>query len=70
MGSVGTVHTIIQENFNLRRLCSRWISKMLSESQKAQRLESCRRFVQGFKQEGEDFLSKIVTAEWTSINFL
>ena len=25
--SVGTVHTIIHENFNMRRLCARWIPK-------------------------------------------
>ena len=29
--SVGTVHTIIHENLNMRRLCARWIPKMLSE---------------------------------------
>ena len=56
--SVGTVHTIIHENLNLRRLCARWIPKMLSKCQKAQRVESCRRFVQRFEREGEDFLSR------------
>ena len=37
--SVGTVHTIIHENLNMR-LRARWIPKMLSECQKAQRVES------------------------------
>ena len=42
---------------------------MLSECQKAQRVESCRRFVQRFKREREDFLSRIVTADemWISL---
>ena len=66
--SVGTVHTIIHENLNRRRLCARWIPKMLSECQKAQRVESCQRFVQRFKREGEDFLSRIVTADETWIS--
>ena len=44
--SVGTVHTIIHDNSNMRRLCARWIPIMLSERQKTQRVESCRRFVQ------------------------
>ena len=66
--SVGTVHTIIHENLNMRRLCARWIPKMLSECQKAQRVESCQRFVQRFEQEGEDFLSRIVTADETWIS--
>ena len=66
--SVGTVHTIIHENLNMRRLCARWIPKMLSECQKAQRVESCKRFVQRFEREGEDFLSRIVTADETWIS--
>ena len=53
--SVGTVHTIIHENLNMRRLCARWIPKMLSECQKAQRVESCRHFVQRFERVGESF---------------
>ena len=61
--SVGTVHTIIHETLNRRRLCARWIPKMPSECQKTQRVESCRRFVQRFEREGEDFLSRIVTAD-------
>ena len=66
--SVGTVHTIIHENLNLRRLCARWIPKMMSECQKAQRVESCQRFVQRFEREGEYFLSRIVTADETWIS--
>ena len=66
--SVGTVHTIIHENLNMRRLCARWIPKMLSECQKAQRQGSCWRFVQRFKREGEDFLSRIVTEDETWIS--
>ena len=61
--SVGTVHTIIHENLNMRRLCARWIPKMLSECQKAQMVESCQRFVQRFEAEGEHFLSRIVTTD-------
>ena len=38
---------------------------MLSECQEAQRVESCRHFVQPFEREGEDFLSRIVTADET-----
>ena len=66
--SVGTVHTIIHETLNMRRLCARWIPKMLSECQEAQRVESCRHFVQRFEQEGEDFLSRIVTTDETWIS--
>ena len=42
---------------------------MLSECQKAQRVESCRHFVQGFEREGEEFLRRIVTTDemWISL---
>ena len=66
--SVGTVHTIIHENLNMRRLSARWIPKMLLECQKAQRVESCQRFVQRFEREAEDFLSRIVTEDETWIS--
>ena len=41
---------------------------MLLECQKAQRVKSCRRFVQRFEQEGEGFLSRIVTSDKTWIS--
>ena len=67
--SVGTVtYYIIYDNLNMRRICARWIPKMLSECQKTQRVESCRRFVQRFEREGEDFLSRTVTADETWIS--
>ena len=68
--SVGTVHTIIHVTLNMRRFCARWIPKMLSECQKTQRVESCRRFVQRFEREGEDFLSRIVTRTRRGLVFM
>ena len=61
--SVGTVHTIIHESLDMSRLCARRIPKMLSECQKAQRVESC---LVLFSR--EDFPSRIVTADETWIS--
>ena len=41
---------------------------MLSECQIAERVESCRHFVQRFEREGKDLLSRIVTADETWIS--
>ena len=41
---------------------------MLSECQSAQRVESGQCFVQRFEREGEDYLSRIVTADETWIS--
>ena len=40
---------------------------MLSECQKTQMMESCRRFVQRFQREGVDILSRTVTTDETWI---
>jgi hypothetical protein len=32
--SIGTVHRIIHDELNMRRLCARWIPKMLTDEQK------------------------------------
>ena len=52
----------------MRRLCARRIPKMLLEWRKAQRMESCQRFVQQFEREGEDFLGRIVIPDETWIS--
>ena len=52
----------------MRKLCARWIPKVLLECQKAQRLESCQRFVKRFEREGEHFFRRIVIADKTWIS--
>ena len=39
----------------MRRLCARWIPKMLLECQKAQRVESCQCFVSDSNEKGKIF---------------
>ena len=47
----------------------RWVPKILSECQKAKRVESSQHFVQQFGLEGEAVLSRIVTIDeaWVSL---
>lgn len=66
--SVGTIHTILHKELNMRRLCARWIPKMLTDKQKEERVRCCELFVKRFQQEGERFLERIVTVDETWIS--
>ena len=65
--SIGTVTTFNTINL-MRRVCARWIPKILSEDQKKQRPECCRRQVEHFEREGDGFLRRIITVDETWIS--
>lgn len=66
--SIGTVHRIIHDELNMRRLCARWIPKMLTDEQKVERVRCCNQFLRRFHREGERFLRRIVTVDETWIS--
>lgn len=66
--SYGTVFNIIHQDLNMRRLCARWIPKMLNSEQKEQRVQCCTQFLQRLELEGDDFLERIVTVDETWLN--
>lgn len=66
--SVGCIHRVIREDLNMRRLCARWIPKMLTEEQKARRVSSCVSFLTRVEREGDTFLDRIVTVDETWIS--
>lgn len=66
--SVGLLHRIIHDDLNMRRLCARWIPKMLTMEQKARRVSSCASFLRRVDREGDRFLDRIVTVDETWIS--
>ena len=66
--SMGTIHYIIHTELNMRRLCARWIPKMLTDEQKMERVRCCEQFLRQFHTEGERFLRRIVTVDETWIS--
>ena len=67
--SYGKVFNIIHEQLNMRRVCARWIPKMLTDNQKRMRTESCQRKLRRFEREGSNFMERIVTVDETRISF-
>lgn len=63
--SIGSAHTIICEHLGFRKISARWVPKLLTKNQKQARLEICERHLNRFRQEGEDFLRRIVTCDET-----
>lgn len=46
-----------------RKICSRWVPRMLTPENKERRLECCQALLNRYKNEGEEFLLKIVTGD-------
>lgn len=65
--SQATVHRIIQD-LQYRRICAKWVPKLLTMEMKAQRKEMCEQLLQRYWQEGETFLQNLVTGDesWVS----
>ena len=53
---------------NMRRICARWIPKMLNTDQKRLRVECSEQLLKRFEREGEKFMDRIVTVDETWIS--
>ncbi|KFM64801.1 Histone-lysine N-methyltransferase SETMAR, partial [Stegodyphus mimosarum] len=56
---------IVSDRLNYRKLCSRWVPKMLTDVHKTKRLGSALTFLTRYSDEGENFLNQIVTGDET-----
>ena len=65
--NIGTVHDILHNKLNMKRVCARWIPKM-SEDQEKQRIECCRRQVDRFERDSYEFFRRIITVVKTRIS--
>ena len=48
-----------------RKVCARWVSHMLSDEMKAERVRISRELLERFEKEGEDFLKNNITGDET-----
>lgn len=62
--SKDTVLRILQ-SFNMRKVSARWIPRLLTDDQKAQRVTSSSEFLRRYDAEGDEFLDRIVTLDET-----
>ncbi|UYV70393.1 hypothetical protein LAZ67_7002882 [Cordylochernes scorpioides] len=61
--SYGTVHTIIKEQLQFRKICCRWIPHFLNLDQKRNRIRVSKALLKRYEEEGDHFLDQIVTGD-------
>lgn len=63
--SIGTVHKILHDDLGYSKVSCRWVPKMLTDENKAKRLEISKKNLERFQREGDSFLDRIVTCDET-----
>ena len=61
--SYGSAHDIVRELLRLRKKCSRWIPRLLSEEQKSERVRVCRLWLAEFESNGPKRFSDVATED-------
>ena len=61
--SYGTVQRILADNLNMRRICARFVPRLLSDDQKAHRVSVCTELKQA--RDDSSFISNIITGNET-----
>jgi hypothetical protein len=61
-------HEIVTNRLDFRKLCSRWVPKMLSDEHRKKRAASSLTFLMLYSEQGDGLLSQIVTGDeiWVS----
>ena len=59
--SRSALYTITNKDLEYRKLCARWVPKMLTDDHKTQRMASALTFLTRYHNQGEDFWKFIVT---------
>ena len=67
--SHGTVFNIIHEELMMTKICAYWVPKMLRTHEKANRVQIATENLERYRQNPEDFLSRIVTGDETWIYY-
>ena len=58
-----TMHEAVTENLGYRKLCARWVPKMLKNDHKMKRMVSAQKFLTRYSQERDEILDSIVTGD-------
>jgi len=63
-----TIHEAVAEKLWYRKLCARWVRKMLTDDHKTKWMGSALKFLTRYAREGDEFLDPIVTGDETSFH--
>ncbi|GFX69177.1 HTH_48 domain-containing protein [Trichonephila clavipes] len=68
--SRSVLYEIVSERLNYRKLCSRWVPKILTDEHKTKSLGSALSSLERCSNEGDDFLSHIVSGDETGVAYV
>ena len=63
--SKGSVQTILHDKLGLSKVCARWVPRMLSAVQRADRVDMSRANLDLFNGDPEEFCLRVVTGDET-----
>ena len=66
--SEGSVFTILHEYLSMRKLCSKWVPRLLTVNQKQKGAENLERCLELFQSNKKDFFMRYVTMDETWIH--
>ena len=66
--SKSLLHDVVTSRLGYRKVCARWVPKMLTDDHKKRRKESAMAFLKQYRKEGDQMLSQIVTGDETWIS--
>ena len=63
--SHGSAYQIIHDELGFHTVCARWVPKELTMEHKRKHLEVCQHLLDGYNNDGEEFLSRIISGNET-----
>ena len=66
--SEGSVQIILKKHLDLRKVCARWVSHLLIEEQKTQRLKCARELLKTYKSCNSRVISNLLTSDETMVH--
>ena len=63
--SNASVHKILTDKLGKKKVFAKWVPHLLTDHQRATRLQLSRQHLRRFRKEGENFLSRIITCDET-----
>ncbi|GFX74143.1 uncharacterized protein TNCV_491071 [Trichonephila clavipes] len=64
------VHKIVTEDLNFKKLCSRWVPRLLTAEHKDERFAISLDFLIRYEEEGDDMWSRIITGDETGVSLI
>ena len=63
--SYGTTWSILHDGLGMSRASARWVPRLLTDMEKARRIQDSEMFLRRVKREGDQFLDRIITTDET-----